>query len=197
MTLLWAAGIVLAAAVATIVATAVVETVLLIVNPRFSDHLDRYVWLQMLLGVLMTLAFALSYVWLVARSGRTLASRWMLAAIAVVGAALIEPVELPWSFLGATLMVVIVLTFIAALRAFAGPEMPRAVIYNLASWGMVAVVLVGIVVAFLPRATGFCASHDCIPSFANGTGFIVQCADGKWSQSGGRPGACSYHGGVR
>jgi hypothetical protein len=23
----------------------------------------------------------------------------------------------------------------------------------------------------------------------------VQCADGEWSHPGGRPGACSYHGG--
>lgn len=43
--------------------------------------------------------------------------------------------------------------------------------------------------------TDFCSTHTCIPNFANGTGYIVQCADGEWSQSGGRPGACSYHGG--
>ena len=42
---------------------------------------------------------------------------------------------------------------------------------------------------------GFCATHDCIPSFDEGTGNIVQCGDGEWSHSGGRPGACSYHGG--
>jgi hypothetical protein len=42
----------------------------------------------------------------------------------------------------------------------------------------------------------FCDTHDCIPNFDNGTGSIVQCADGMWSQSGGRPGACSHHGGV-
>jgi hypothetical protein len=41
----------------------------------------------------------------------------------------------------------------------------------------------------------FCSTHSCIPTFANGTGYIVQCADGEWSQSGGRPGACSDHGG--
>jgi hypothetical protein len=44
--------------------------------------------------------------------------------------------------------------------------------------------------------TGFCDTHDCIDNFENGTGYIVQCADGMWSQSGGRPGACSWHGGV-
>jgi hypothetical protein len=42
---------------------------------------------------------------------------------------------------------------------------------------------------------GFCATHTCIANFANGTGYIVQCADGEWSHSGGRPGACSDHGG--
>jgi hypothetical protein len=26
---------------------------------------------------------------------------------------------------------------------------------------------------------------------------MVQCRDGMWSHSGGRPGACSHHGGVR
>jgi hypothetical protein len=41
----------------------------------------------------------------------------------------------------------------------------------------------------------FCATHTCIPNFPNGTGYIVQCSDGEWSHSGGRPGACSYHGG--
>jgi hypothetical protein len=35
-----------------------------------------------------------------------------------------------------------------------------------------------------------------IPNFQHGTGTIVQCKDGTFSHSGGRPGACSYHGGV-
>jgi hypothetical protein len=35
-----------------------------------------------------------------------------------------------------------------------------------------------------------------IPNYENGTGCRVQCADGMYSQSGGRPGACSGHGGV-
>lgn len=49
-----------------------------------------------------------------------------------------------------------------------------------------------------PTSSGgqdFCSSHTCIPNFNNGTGYIVQCADGEWSHSGGRPGACSDHGG--
>jgi hypothetical protein len=37
---------------------------------------------------------------------------------------------------------------------------------------------------------------DEIPNYDNGTGYRVQCADGMYSQSGGRPGACSGHGGV-
>ncbi len=45
-----------------------------------------------------------------------------------------------------------------------------------------------------PRAS-FCDTHACIPNFYNGGGYIVQCADGMWSHSGGEPGACSYHGG--
>jgi hypothetical protein len=44
-------------------------------------------------------------------------------------------------------------------------------------------------------ATDFCASHACIDNFDNGNGYIVQCNDGMWSQSGGLSGACSYHGG--
>jgi hypothetical protein len=39
----------------------------------------------------------------------------------------------------------------------------------------------------------FCNSHECIDNFDNGTGYIVQCNDGEWSHSGGRPGACSDH----
>ena len=42
---------------------------------------------------------------------------------------------------------------------------------------------------------GFCGTHPCIANFDNGVGYIVQCSDGMWSHSGGRPGACSYHGG--
>lgn len=41
----------------------------------------------------------------------------------------------------------------------------------------------------------FCNTHGCIPNFPNGNGYIVQCADGEWSHSGGLSGACSYHGG--
>jgi hypothetical protein len=43
----------------------------------------------------------------------------------------------------------------------------------------------------------FCTTHQCIPSFSEGTGTIVQCADGEWSHSGGHPGVCSGHGGVK
>jgi hypothetical protein len=43
----------------------------------------------------------------------------------------------------------------------------------------------------------FCTTHRCIPSFGEGTGTIVQCADGEWSHSGGRPGVCSRHGGPK
>ena len=44
-------------------------------------------------------------------------------------------------------------------------------------------------------SSDFCSTHSCIPNFPNGTGYIVQCNDGMWSHSGGRPGACSGHGG--
>lgn len=43
--------------------------------------------------------------------------------------------------------------------------------------------------------SGFCSSHSCIGNFDQGNGYIVQCADGMWSHSGGEPGACSDHGG--
>jgi hypothetical protein len=42
----------------------------------------------------------------------------------------------------------------------------------------------------------FCSTHTCIQNFPNGSGYIVQCADGEWSHSGGRSSACSRHGGV-
>jgi hypothetical protein len=44
---------------------------------------------------------------------------------------------------------------------------------------------------------GFCTTHTCIGNFNEGDGYIVQCADGTWSHSGGEPGACSWHGGER
>lgn len=43
----------------------------------------------------------------------------------------------------------------------------------------------------------FCTTHQCIASFDEGHGTVVQCADGEWSHSGGRPGVCSRHGGPR
>jgi outer membrane biosynthesis protein TonB len=48
--------------------------------------------------------------------------------------------------------------------------------------------------------TGFCNYFNCIPTFYGsddpGDGYIVECNDGAYSQSGGESGACSYHGGV-
>jgi hypothetical protein len=48
--------------------------------------------------------------------------------------------------------------------------------------------------------TGFCNYFACIPSFNEpddpGDGYIIECNDGKYSQSGGERGACSYHNGV-
>jgi hypothetical protein len=43
----------------------------------------------------------------------------------------------------------------------------------------------------------FCSTggHVCIPNFANGNGYVVQCRDGEWSHSGGISGACSDNGG--
>ncbi len=47
---------------------------------------------------------------------------------------------------------------------------------------------------------GFCTYFACIPTFIEpddpGDGYVVQCSDGLFSQSGGERGACSYHGGV-
>ena len=42
----------------------------------------------------------------------------------------------------------------------------------------------------------FCDTHACIENFDNGTGYVVQCADGTYSHSGGIQGACSWHGGL-
>jgi hypothetical protein len=45
-------------------------------------------------------------------------------------------------------------------------------------------------------APDVCAYFDCIPNFENGTGYMVECHDARYSMSGGRQGACSYHRGV-
>jgi hypothetical protein len=42
----------------------------------------------------------------------------------------------------------------------------------------------------------FCSIANCIPSFSDGQGFVVQCGDGLYSKSGGRTGACAGHGDV-
>ena len=42
----------------------------------------------------------------------------------------------------------------------------------------------------------FCNYFNCIPSFWKSTlGYVDECHDGTYSHSGGRQGACSYHGG--
>ena len=42
----------------------------------------------------------------------------------------------------------------------------------------------------------FCSYFNCIPSFWKSTlGYVDECNDGTYSHSGGRQGACSYHGG--
>lgn len=46
---------------------------------------------------------------------------------------------------------------------------------------------------------GFCNYFNCIPTFYAsddpGDGFIIECQDSTYSQSGGESGACSHHGG--
>jgi len=48
--------------------------------------------------------------------------------------------------------------------------------------------------------SGFCSYFNCIATFYQsddpGDGYIVECQDGTYSQSGGERGACSSHGGV-
>ena len=41
----------------------------------------------------------------------------------------------------------------------------------------------------------FCSYFNCIASFWNGVGYVMQCADATFSKSGGRSGSCSSHGG--
>ncbi|HWK16904.1 MAG TPA: hypothetical protein VNR66_05570 [Solirubrobacteraceae bacterium] len=43
----------------------------------------------------------------------------------------------------------------------------------------------------------FCSTHSCIANFPHGRGTVVQCADGRWSHSGGLTGVCNRHGGPR
>ncbi len=48
--------------------------------------------------------------------------------------------------------------------------------------------------------SGFCSYFNCIATFYAsddpGDGYVVECQDGTYSQSGGESGACSSHGGV-
>lgn len=52
---------------------------------------------------------------------------------------------------------------------------------------------------YVPPGT-FCTYFHCITSFVEpddpGDGYVVECADDLFSQSGGERGACSFHGGV-
>jgi hypothetical protein len=62
-------------------------------------------------------------------------------------------------------------------------------------WVVAAACVLAGMVAGCASGSGFCANHTCIANFDNGHGYIVQCADGEWSHSGGESGACSDHGG--
>jgi hypothetical protein len=44
--------------------------------------------------------------------------------------------------------------------------------------------------------SNFCAYFNCIASFWNGSGYVVECQDTTYSLSGGTKGACFRHGGV-
>jgi hypothetical protein len=44
--------------------------------------------------------------------------------------------------------------------------------------------------------SSFCNYFNCIASFWDGSGYVVECTDATYSQSGGRSGACSHHSGV-
>jgi hypothetical protein len=41
----------------------------------------------------------------------------------------------------------------------------------------------------------FCDYFNCISSFWNGNGYVIECQDGTYSLSGGIRGSCSHHGG--
>lgn len=54
----------------------------------------------------------------------------------------------------------------------------------------------GSLIADPPAA--FCSYFPCTDNFwRDANGFVVECQDGLFSQTGGRPGACPHHGGVR
>jgi hypothetical protein len=40
-----------------------------------------------------------------------------------------------------------------------------------------------------------CSYIDCIPSFWDGRGYVIECVDGMFGKSGGIQGSCSHHGG--
>ena len=56
----------------------------------------------------------------------------------------------------------------------------------------------GSVLIYVPPS-GFCNYFNCIPTFYAsddpGDGYIIECQDTTYSQSGGESGACSHHGG--
>jgi hypothetical protein len=42
-------------------------------------------------------------------------------------------------------------------------------------------------------APSTCSYFDCIATFGNGKGYMVECQDGRYSMTGGRPSSCSHH----
>jgi hypothetical protein len=182
--------------------------VMAIFNSDVDKLLTHHEWLGLLFEGGLTLAFAASVLALARRfNSATDVSLWAVASILLTAAV---PSFVPLST-GAELGSIGGAALLAGLLLWAGSR--RAVNRRFAAPTIVQVLIAGalalvaiptVALAFYPHpgtdATGtdrsFCSTHECIQSFDQGRGSVVQCQDGQWSHSGGIQGACSHHGGV-
>lgn len=202
--LLLAAEVVALSALGLVVGGGVLGLIYAVLNGRFSDNVDRYVGLEVAWGVILLAVFAAVYF---SRLSRATANyrrgpAWM--AIAAAAAPLVIPGRVAWFELCAAVVASVIFTWLAGRtsRGEGGHRFePTSTIIHFASWGAIVFAIVVVISPHPPgdssstNSSSFCDSHNCIPSFSEGNGSIVQCADGAWSHSGGIQGACSSHGG--
>lgn len=90
---------------------------------------------------------------------------------------------------------ILLMTILAIITTMVLSSSVLALGVNGNPWGYSFVATGGRLIYAPNRA--FCSGQyfHCIPSFPRGVGYVVECRDGLFSKSGGRPGSCSKHGG--
>jgi hypothetical protein len=181
-----------------------VQVVLFAVDEEADVYFERHGWIELPFTASIVCAFIAALAFGTTRTGGL--PVWTLVVVgAVIAVPAFGPDPIFWPALGVAVLLVAALATIGGRRPRPRPRLTAGIPPGLAASAVCLALVPAVAVGFYGQSTAddrgrrgpqFCDTHACIPSFEEGTGSIVQCADGMWSRSGGRPGACSHHGGV-